>query len=84
MSATSVDQAVTFRAMATKVCLRIIDPTVHAVEALDRAEAVFKRVEEACTRFQATSPLMQANADPSRWHEVPIECARAICPTWRQ
>jgi FAD:protein FMN transferase len=78
MSVTSTDQARTFRAMATDVSLRVIDPVAGAPEALLRAEAVFRRVEDACTRFQATSPLMLANADPSRFHDVPVECAWAV------
>jgi thiamine biosynthesis lipoprotein len=78
MSLTPDDQTVMFRAMATNVALRVVDPVADATEALHRAEAVFRRLEAACTRFQPTSPLMLANADPSRWHEVPIECARAV------
>jgi FAD:protein FMN transferase len=78
MSVTSVDLTVTFRAMATNVSLRVVDPFAHATDALNRAEAIFRKVEAACTRFQATSPLMLANADPSRWHDVPVECAWAV------
>ncbi|MHB1614615.1 MAG: FAD:protein FMN transferase, partial [Actinomycetes bacterium] len=47
-------------------------------QALARAAAVFARVETACTRFDPTSPLMQANARPRSWHPVPDECAQAI------
>jgi FAD:protein FMN transferase len=78
MSATSTDCELAFRAMATDVSLRVVDPGAGARDALRRAEAVFVRVEAACTRFQATSPLMLANADPSRFHEVPLECAWAV------
>jgi thiamine biosynthesis lipoprotein len=66
-----------FRAMATDVTLRVVHPTVRAPSALDRARRVFADVESACTRFDPTSPLMVANADPGTWHEVPRCCARA-------
>ena len=36
-----------------------------------RALGVFHNVEQACTRFSASSPLMRANATPTRWHRVP-------------
>jgi FAD:protein FMN transferase len=78
MSVTSTDQTLCFRAMATDVSLRVVDPGAGARDALRRAEAVFRRVEAACTRFQANSPLMLANADPSRFHDVPVECAWAV------
>jgi thiamine biosynthesis lipoprotein len=78
MAATSTDSELAFRAMATDVSLRVVDPGAGAREALRRAEAVFRRVEAACTRFRATSPLMLANADPSRFHDVPAECAWAV------
>jgi thiamine biosynthesis lipoprotein len=78
MSATSTDQELAFRAMATDVSLRVVDPGAGARDALRRAEAVFRRVEAACTRFQATSPLMLANADPSQFHDVPAECAWVV------
>ncbi len=36
-----------------------------------RALDVFHHVEQVCTRFSASSPLMRANATPTRWHRVP-------------
>jgi thiamine biosynthesis lipoprotein len=78
MSVTSTDQTLAFRAMATDVSLRVVDSGAGARDALRRGEAVFRRVEAACTRFDANSPLMLANADPSRFHDVPAECAWAV------
>lgn len=67
-----------FRAMATDVLLRVERPTSAAPAAVERARQVFGRVESACTRFEMSSPLMRANAQPDRWHDVPAECARAV------
>jgi thiamine biosynthesis lipoprotein len=39
---------------------------------------VFHTVEKACTRFDPTSPLMQANASPARWHRVPDVLYKAL------
>jgi thiamine biosynthesis lipoprotein len=64
----------TTRAMASAVTLKVTRETL-AVEnsraLLQRALGVFHAVEEACTRFKSSSPLMRANATPSRWHRVP-------------
>ena len=57
--------------MATDVTLRVVDPVGDAAAALDRATRVIEEVAATCTRFDPTSPLMLANADPGRWHEVP-------------
>lgn len=75
---TATEATITFRAMATDVTISVFRPNAEADAALHRAQAVFERVEETCTRFVATSSLMRANADPSRWHDVPLECAAAI------
>ena len=77
-AATAFDASLTFRSMATDVTLRVVDPDDRAPQALDRAHAVFERVAAACTRFDPSSPLMRANDDPSCWHEVPVERARAV------
>jgi hypothetical protein len=45
---------------------------------VDRAVDVFARVERACTRFNPTSPLTLANADPKAWHEVPPKLFNAV------
>jgi thiamine biosynthesis lipoprotein len=73
----------TFRAMATGVTLRVLEPGPGAREALDAAEAVFRRVESACTRFDPASPLMRANACGDRWFTVPRECFLAVAEAAR-
>jgi thiamine biosynthesis lipoprotein len=44
---------------------------------------VFEDVERACTRFDPTSPLMRANADPDSWHQVPAGLFRAVAAAAR-
>jgi thiamine biosynthesis lipoprotein len=51
--------------------------------ALDRALEVFTDVEAACTRFDPSSPLMRANAQPRRWHAVPERCFDALVEAHR-
>jgi thiamine biosynthesis lipoprotein len=76
---TGIDEvARTFRAMASEVKLRLIGPAEDAATALAAAEEVFRRIEASCTRFDPTSALMLANADPEAWHVVPSECYQAI------
>jgi thiamine biosynthesis lipoprotein len=72
-----------FRSMACDVTIRVVEPTRLAWPALEQARAVFVNVERACTRFDATSPLMQANADPQAWHEVPAELFEAVAEAQR-
>jgi thiamine biosynthesis lipoprotein len=60
-----------FRCMDTDVTLRVVDPLPTAGEALAAARDVLTEVATSCTRFSAESPLMQANAEPDQWHEVP-------------
>ncbi|HET9518332.1 MAG TPA: FAD:protein FMN transferase, partial [Actinoplanes sp.] len=72
------DRAVTFKAMATTVTLRLLGAGPGAQAVLERAARVFARVEAACTRFDPQSPLMRANADGTGWHRVPSECYLAI------
>jgi FAD:protein FMN transferase len=73
----------TFRAMATQVNLRIIEPAPRAAAAIRAAERVFRRIESTCSRFDPTSALMTANADPDRWHVLPAECYDAIAEAER-
>jgi thiamine biosynthesis lipoprotein len=68
----------TFTAMASTVNLRVLDPARWAEEALSAAERVFRRIEASCSRFDPTSALMRANAEPDQWHVVPPECYQAI------
>jgi FAD:protein FMN transferase len=83
MTGTVTDATMTFRSMATDVTIQAHAPNPETQGALQRARAVFERVEAACTRFDPTSPLMRANADPMAWHEVPWECAAAVAEAAR-
>ncbi len=67
-----------FRAMTSDINMWIVDPKSHATSALDAAQDVFRRVEAACTRFESTSPLMQANVAGRHWRRVPRECVDAV------
>lgn len=67
-----------FRCMDTDVTLRVVDPSPAAAEALRAAQDVFAEVAVVCTRFNAASPLMRANARPSEWHDVPWVLAEAV------
>jgi thiamine biosynthesis lipoprotein len=78
-SHTGIDEVTrTFRAMACEVNLRVVGPAGHAAAALTAAEEVFRSIEASCSRFDPTSALMLANADPQAWHVVPPECYRAV------
>ncbi len=68
----------TFTAMASTVNLRVLGPAPWAEEAMSSAEHVFRRIEASCTRFDPTSALMRANAEPDQWNVVPPECYQAI------
>ena len=61
-------------AMASTITIKVAPSAGDEVN-LDsltrRAFGVFHDVEEACTRFNSSSPLMRANATPTRWHRVP-------------
>jgi thiamine biosynthesis lipoprotein len=41
-------------------------------------ETLFGRVERSCTRFDQSSDLMRANADPASPHEVSPDCAAIV------
>jgi thiamine biosynthesis lipoprotein len=64
--------------MATDVTLRVVAPGPDAEAALAGAQGVVERVAASCTRFDPDSPLMRANADPRRWHQVPAELFEAL------
>ena len=72
-----------FRAMASDIHLRVVGPSADAQVSLARAVDVFHGVERACTRFDPTSPLMLANAEPDRWHVVPQELFDALVAAHR-
>jgi thiamine biosynthesis lipoprotein len=79
---TAATTTVRLRAMATDVTLTVVAAAEQARPALDRAAAVFTRIEAACTRFDPTSPLMTANALPQEWHVLPPECFEALAEAW--
>lgn len=67
-------------AMATDVIVRLPGGADDAalIAASEEALGIFASVEAGCTRFDPNSPLMKANASPTRWHRVPNECFDAI------
>ncbi len=67
-----------FRAMASNVTVRVIDPTPGADAAITEVERLFAQVERSCTRFDDTSDLMRANANGTQWMTVTPECLGAI------
>jgi len=67
-----------FRAMASPVNVRIIDPAAGAGEAVAAVEQCFRDVERECTRFDPESDLMRANAAGEEWAEVGPHCFQAI------
>lgn len=73
----------TFRSMASPVTMQVVAPEAGADGALDAAEAVVREVERTCSRFDPTSALSQANAEPGEWHEVPGTFARAVAEAAR-
>jgi thiamine biosynthesis lipoprotein len=68
------------RAMATEVRVTVpgSSPSPRLAAAVDAALGTFVAVDRSCTRFDPESPLMRANASPSRWHRVPADCFAAI------
>ncbi len=68
------------------------DIAIHGVDAegsacvrstVTGALRVFTSVDAACTRFDASSPLMTANAHPDRWHTVPLVLFQAVVAAHR-
>lgn len=70
----------TVRAMASDVTLfgRPGDDRSAADPVVARALDVFPAVHAACTRFDPTSPLMEANTRPDAWHDVPAVLLYAV------
>ena len=67
------------RAMACDIVVQV--PTLRGTateDAMRQALAVFVDMEQACTRFDPTSPLMRANADGLGWARVPRICFDAL------
>lgn len=67
----------TFRAMATDITVRIEDARTDD-PSFDLVTTLFDLVQRECTRFDPTSPLMQANAAATEWYVVPEFCFAAI------
>lgn len=67
-----------FNAMASVVNVRVIDPGPSAADCIEDVEATFRSIEKSCTRFDAASDLMRANAQPQEWSVVDPECLAAI------
>lgn len=63
----------TVEAMASTVAVhgRVTGDGAPVDPAVARALDVFRVVEETCTRFDPSSPLMTVNARPGAWHTVP-------------
>jgi len=64
--------------MASTVNVTVVAPGPGARAAVTEVEALFARVERACTRFDPASPLMRANAAGDAWAPVPVECYLAL------
>jgi len=64
--------------MASSITLSVVRPGPHAESCLERAEEIVRDVERTCSRFDPTSALSRANAEPDRWHDVPATLAAAI------
>ncbi len=79
----------TVRAMAGTVAVhgRAADGGAVVDAAVRHALDVFRVVDETCTRFDPTSPLMRVNARPGDWHAVPpvlFEAVRAAYAAYEE
>ncbi len=72
------DLRTSFRSMASDITFWVVSPTDDAAAKAAAAREVVERVAASCTRFDASSALMQANAAGRQWHTVPSECFDAI------
>lgn len=75
---TGQDVTSRFRAMASDITVRVIDPDRDPSDAIAQVEATFRDIERACTRFDDSSDLMRANAQPEAWTTVDPHCFAAI------
>lgn len=64
--------------MASDVTIDVAGPMFDVSEKIRKAIEVFTSIEASCTRFNSTSPLMRANADPDRWHPLPAIAIEVI------
>ena len=72
----------TFTAMGTAVTVTVAD-TPETRRAVQQVTELFARVDRSCTRFDPSSDLMRANRQPSKRHQVSIECAEIIAAAHR-
>jgi FAD:protein FMN transferase len=72
------DPVTAFQSMASTVNVRLHGAGGRAERVFRDVVAVFGEVEAQCTRFDPTSPLMQANAAGDDWCHVPPRCYAAI------
>ena len=72
-----------FRAMASWVRLVLGAGSTDPQNALADAESLFAQVERECTRFDASSDLMLANAAADMWHPVGRYCFDALVAAHR-
>jgi thiamine biosynthesis lipoprotein len=79
--AAGVDVVVNTTAMASAITVRVTAERAAADAARTAAESalvVFHDVDRTCTRFDARSDLMRANAAPDAWATVSPRCLHAI------
>lgn len=67
-----------FRAMASQVTIRVVDPSTDPSAAIAEIERTFRDVERTCSRFDDSSDLMRANVRPEEWTEVSSTCLEVI------
>ncbi len=75
-----------FRCMASDVTIDIAGPRIDIREKIDEAIEKFRSIEVSCTRFNPTSPLMLANANPTIWNPLPkiaIDVIRAAYEAYK-
>ena len=78
LSGAECDLESSFVAMACRVSIRLPAATPRAQVVFDRVRRLFADVESCCSRFDADSPLMRANARGDYWRSVPRYCLDAI------
>lgn len=72
------DVAHCFRAMASDVTVRVVDPIRDPSDSIAQVEQTFRGIERVCTRFDDSSDLMRANATSTEWTSVDTHCLAAI------
>lgn len=72
-----------FRAMASPVTVRVLEPLPGAEDAVDRVQQLFAEIERSCTRFDESSDLMRANAHGDDWTSVSALCCEVIAAAHR-